>query len=139
MISAKKIALIGALANDKTSPLGSWRIAADDETAVSVLEGMNAYEGNQVTYSKGADVAIGRTQFMWETKINDTDKSEFSKAIEVARKADVVIMVLGEHGLQTGEGRSRTELGLPGVQEDLLEAVYKVNKNRLCTNECKRC
>src|SRR5690606_25692737 len=37
--NGQKIALIGALANDKTSPLGSWRIAADDETAVSVLEG----------------------------------------------------------------------------------------------------
>ncbi|WP_130735218.1 beta-glucosidase BglX [Flavobacterium sp. J27] len=127
--SGKKIALIGALANDKTSPLGSWRIGADDETAVSVLEGMNAYEGNQLTYAKGADVALGRTQFMWETKINETDTSEFSKAITIAKNADVVVMVLGEHGLQTGEGRSRADLGLPGVQQQLLEAIYKVNKN----------
>lgn len=127
--SGKKIALIGALANDKTSPLGSWRIAADDETAVSVLEGMNAYQGNQISFAKGTDVSVGRTQFMWETKINTTDKSEFSKAIDIARKADVVVIVLGEHGLQSGEGRSRTDLGLPGVQQELLEAVYKVNKN----------
>ena len=127
--SGKKIAVIGALANDKTSPLGSWRIGADDESAISVLEGMNAYEGNQIIYSKGANVAIGRTEFMWETKINESDKSEFSKAIAAATNADVVVMVLGEHGLQTGEGRSRTELGLPGVQQDLLEAVFKVNKN----------
>jgi beta-glucosidase len=38
-------------------------------------------------------------------------------------------MVLGEHGLQSGEGRSRTDLGLPGVQQELLEEVYKVNPN----------
>jgi beta-glucosidase len=38
-------------------------------------------------------------------------------------------MVLGEHGFQTGEGRSRTKLDLPGVQQQLLEEVYKVNKN----------
>ena len=38
-------------------------------------------------------------------------------------------MVLGEIGYQSGEGRSRTELGLPGVQQELLEAIYKVNKN----------
>jgi beta-glucosidase len=38
--SGQKITIIGALANDKTSPLGSWRIAADDNSAVSVLEGM---------------------------------------------------------------------------------------------------
>lgn len=127
--SGQKIAVIGALANDKTSPLGSWRIGADDETAVSVLEGLAKYPDNTVIYEKGADVAVGRTQFMWETPINTTDKSDFAKAVEAAKKADVVIMVLGEHGLQSGEGRSRADLGLPGVQQELLEAVYKVNPN----------
>ncbi|MBF04931.1 MAG: beta-glucosidase BglX [Flavobacterium sp.] len=127
--TGKKIALIGALANDKTSPLGSWRIGADDETAVSVLEGMEAYVGNQLSFAKGTTVATGRTEFMWETKINTSDNSEFSKAIAIAKNADVVVMVLGEHGLQSGEGRSRSDLGLPGLQQDLLEAVYKVNKN----------
>lgn len=125
----KKIAVIGALANDKTSPLGSWRIGADDETAISVLEGLQNYTGNQITYAKGADVAVGRTQFVWETKINTTDKSGFPEAIQTAKNADVVIMVLGEHGLQSGEGRSRTDIGLPGVQQELLEEVYKVNPN----------
>ncbi|WP_339654096.1 beta-glucosidase BglX [Flavobacterium frigidarium] len=127
--SGQKIAIIGALANDKTSPLGSWRIAADDNTAVSVLEGMQKYKDNKIFYKKGADVATGRTQFVWETKINEYDKSEFAAAIAVAKDADVVVMVLGEHGLQTGEGRSRTDIGLPGVQQELLEEVYKVNKN----------
>lgn len=127
--SGKKVALIGALASDKTSPLGSWRIAAQDNTAVSVLEGMQQYKNNQLTYVKGADLTKGRTQFVWETHINTTDTSGFAEAIDVAKKADVVVMVLGEHGLQTGEGRSRTDLGLPGVQQELLEAIYKVNKN----------
>ena len=125
----KKIALIGALASDKTSPLGSWRIAADDNTAISVLEGMRKYSGNQLDYSKGADVTVGRTQFIWETKINAIDKSDFAAAISLAQKSDVVVMVLGEHGLETGEGRSRTDIGLPGVQQALLEEVYKVNPN----------
>ena len=125
----QKIALIGALASDKTSPLGNWRIAAKDNTAVSVLEGMQAYTGNQLTYAKGADVSLGKTQFTEELKINTTDRSEFPKALAVAKTADVVVMVLGEVGYQSGEGRSRTELGLPGVQQDLLEAIYEVNKN----------
>ncbi|PKG52661.1 beta-glucosidase BglX [Olleya sp. 1-3] len=125
----QKIALIGALASDKTSPLGSWRIAAKDSTAVSVLEGLNKYSGNTITYAKGADVSIGKTEFAFEVKINTSDKSDFNDAIKVAKKADVVVMVLGEHGFQSGEGRSRTDLGLPGVQQQLLEAVYKVNKN----------
>ena len=127
--SGQKIALIGALANDKTSPLGSWRIAADDNSAISVLEGMQKYTGNQLTYAKGADVTVGRTQFIWETKINTTDKTGFDEAIAVAKQADVVVMVLGEHGLQSGEGRSRTDIGLPGVQQELLETIYKVNPN----------
>jgi len=125
----QKIALIGALASDKTSPLGSWRIAAKDNSAVSVLEGMQAYAGNQLTYAKGADVSLGNTKFTEEVKINTSDKSEFPQAISVAKSADVVVMVLGEIGYQSGEGRSRTELGLPGVQQELLEAVYNVNKN----------
>jgi len=125
----QKIALIGALASDKTSPLGSWRIAAKDNTAVSVLEGMQAYAGNQLTYAKGADVSLGQTKFIDELKINTTDRSEFPQAIAVAKTADVVVMVLGEVGYQSGEARSRTDLGLPGVQQDLLEAIYKVNKN----------
>jgi beta-glucosidase len=125
----QKIALIGALASDKTSPLGSWRIAAKDNTAVSVLEGMQAYTGNQLTYAKGADVSLGEIKFVSEVNINTTDKSEFPQAVAVAKTADVVVMVLGEIGYQSGEGRSRTELGLPGVQQELLEAIYKVNKN----------
>jgi beta-glucosidase len=47
----------------------------------------------------------------------------------LAGKSDVVVMVLGEHGFQSGEGRSRTRLDLPGVQQELLEAVFEVNKN----------
>jgi beta-glucosidase len=127
--SGQKIALIGALANDKTSPLGSWRIAADDNTAVSVLEGLQAYKENQLTYAKGADVALGTPKFIFETKINATDTSGFEEALTVAKNADVVVLVLGEYGLQSGEGRSRADLGLPGVQQELLEAIYKVNPN----------
>ncbi|MDA9907596.1 beta-glucosidase BglX [Flavobacteriaceae bacterium] len=125
----QKIALIGALASDKTSPLGSWRIAADDNTAISVLEGLNQYPGNTVTFAKGADLTYGKTEFVTELKINTTDKSEFKKAKEVAINADVVVMVLGEHGFQSGEGRSRTSLDLPGVQQELLEEIYSVNSN----------
>ena len=124
----KKIAVIGALANDKNSPLGSWRIGSDDNSAVSVLEGLKKYTNN-ITYAKGADVTIGNTDFINEVKINETDTSGFAAAIKLAKTSEIVIMVLGEHGFQTGEGRSRSKLDLPGVQQRLLEAVYKVNKN----------
>ncbi|KIQ16489.1 beta-glucosidase [Flavobacterium sp. MEB061] len=124
-----KIALIGALANDKTSPLGSWRIAADDNTAISVLEGMQQYKNNTLVYEKGTDVALNKQVFVDEVKINSTDFSGFEAAKKAAKQAEVVVMVLGEIGFQSGEGRSRTELGLPGNQQQLLEEVYKVNPN----------
>ena len=123
----KKIVVIGALANDKNGPLGNWRLGADNNTAVSVLEGLRKYK-NQFRYVKGADLITGNTSFPDEVQINETDKTGFKEAIRAAKKAEVVIMVLGEDGFQTGEGRSRANLNLPGVQQELLEAVYKVNK-----------
>ena len=126
--SGQKIALIGALAADKNSPLGSWRIAADDNTAVSVLEGMQHYKNNELVYEKGTDVSIGNQLFVKEVKINEDDFSGFEAAKKAAKEADVVVMVLGEVGFQSGEGRSRTELDLPGNQQQLLEEIYKVNK-----------
>lgn len=125
----RKVALIGGLAADKNSVLGSWRIASDDHTGVSVLEGMKRYTGNTLVYEKGADVTLGETRFMEELKINTTDKSGFKAAVATAKTADVVVMVLGEHGFQSGEARSRVDLGLPGVQQELLEAVYSLNTN----------
>jgi beta-glucosidase len=127
--SGQKIALIGALANDKNSPLGSWRIASDDNTAVSVLEGMQQYKDNKLTFEKGGELTVGKISFLDEVVFNTTDRSGFEAAKKAAKDADVVVMVLGEHGFQSGEGRSRTDLNLPGLQQELLEEVYKVNPN----------
>lgn len=125
----QKIALIGALANDKNSPLGSWRIAADDNTAISVLEGMQNYNGNELIFEKGPDFFLSESNFLNEVQINTTNRTGLNEAVETAKTADVVVMVLGEHGFQSGEGRSRTDLQLPTIQQELLEAVYKVNPN----------
>lgn len=124
----KSIAVIGQLAEEKNSPLGGWRVGSDDNTATSVLEGLKEYTDDFI-YAKGADVAIGNTAFINEVNINTTDKSGFDEAIKVAKESEIVIMVLGEHGYQTGEGRSRANLGLPGVQQELLEAIHAVNSN----------
>lgn len=123
------IALIGDLANDKTSPLGNWILAAEKNSAVSVFEGLKSYSGNNVEFSVGTKLNIGALEFAKELKINTTDKSDFAAALKLAKTSDVVVMVLGEHGLQSGEGRSRTNIGLPGLQQELLEAVYNINKN----------
>lgn len=124
----QRVAVIGALANDKSSPLGNWRLAADDNNAVTVLEGIRKFLPD-VQYTRGVNFVSGKTAFPDELKINETDTTGMAEAIALAARSELVIMVLGEHGLQTGEGRSRSRLDLPGLQQQLLEAVYKVNKN----------
>lgn len=127
--SGQKIVLLGSLAESKNSPLGSWRIAADSNTAVSVLEGMQQYKGNSLNYVKGLDLTTVEPTFLTEVQYNTTDKSGFEAAKNAAKDADVVVMVLGEHGFSTGEARSRTNLDLPGLQQEFLEEIYKVNPN----------
>jgi len=123
------IAVIGQLANDKNSSIGNWRGRGIANSAISVLEGLKSYEGNKLIYKKGVDVYYGDTNFFTRLDINYSDRSGFNQARLAAKSSDVVIMVLGEEGFQTGEGRSRTNLLLPGLQQELLEEVYKVNKN----------
>ena len=126
--SGKKIAVIGQLANDKTSPLGNWRLASDDNTATSVMEGMKKYNGNSISYEEGVKFYEGPGHFVHEMKILDDD-SGIPSAVNLAKSSDVVILVLGENGYQTGEGRSRAHINLPGKQHKLMEEVLKVNKN----------
>jgi beta-glucosidase len=125
------IAVIGPLAKDKDSPLGNWRAAADAGSAVSFYEGLEAKIGKDVsiTYSEGCKLSVGPNNFFQELEINNSDRTGFQEAIAVAKSAEVVFMVLGEPAYMSGEGRSRADIGLPGVQLDLLKAVYKVNHN----------
>ena len=129
--SVKNIAVIGPLADDKDSPIGNWRAQGEANSAVSLLEGIkNAVGKNvQVTYAKGADLGMGERSFLKPLKINTTDRSGFAEAVEKAKKADVVIMALGEDAFQSGEGRSQVNIDLAGLQQELMEEVYKVNKN----------
>ncbi|MFC4723213.1 beta-glucosidase BglX [Geojedonia litorea] len=132
----KSIAVIGPLANDKNSPLGNWRAKATYNSAVSVFEGIkNAIDNNTVVhYAKGINLTIptveeGSNQFLHPLKFNTTDRTGIDEAVEIAKKSEMVVLAIGEDAYQTGEGRSQTNIGFFGLQNELLEAVYKVNKN----------
>lgn len=126
----QKIGLIGPLAADKNSPLGNWRIAAENNSAVSVLEGFQSYKGNKISHAQGVKLVNKVPDgFHEEVQINTTDKTGIEEAIALAKEVDVVVMVLGEYGFQSGEGRSRAFLNLPGFQQELLEKVAEVNPN----------
>lgn len=64
----RKIALIGPLAADKDSPLGSWRAQGEKNSAVSLLEGMQGYD-KEIAYGKGVKLLIEEASFLFETKI----------------------------------------------------------------------
>lgn len=132
---AGTIAVIGPLANDKDSPLGSWRGKAVTDSAVSLLEGIKAAVGDsaEVRYAQGAPLSLGKRTFIDEMVLNENDRSGFEEAIAAAKGADVVIMAIGEEAFQSGEGRSQVGIGLKGVQMDLLKAVHDVNPNVVVT------
>ena len=107
----KTLAVIGPLADDKTSALGSWPGRGEPQDAVTPLEGIKQRAGSvSVVYAKGCG-------------ITDTSTAGFADAVAAAKQADVAVLVLGEAGDMSGEAASRAELDLPGVQERLLEAV----------------
>src|ERR1041385_4972426 len=109
--SLKTIAVIGPLADDKVSALGSWPGRGDPRDAVTPLEGIKQRAGSaSVVYAKGAGIL-------------DTSTAGFADAVAAAKQADVAILVLGEAGDMSGEAASRAEIDLPGVQQRLLEAV----------------
>ncbi len=126
----KKIAVIGELAKSKSSPLGSWRLASDNDSAISLIEGLKNYDTDiDFSYHKGVDLVNGKATFTKDVDVNTSDFSEFQNAIDAAKSSDLVIMMLGEHGFQSGEARSRTNLDLPGLQKELLKEVFQVNPN----------
>lgn len=113
----KKIALIGPLADNQADPLGTWIAQGDTSSVVTVLQGLkNQLTNNaKIKYSKGCD-------------IDSENKSMFRNAINNANNSDLVIMVLGEKGDMSGEAASKGEIGLPGVQTELLKEIAKTGK-----------
>ncbi len=60
--------------------------------------------------------------------MNEKEMAGIQQAVEMAAACDVIIVALGEDDLRTGESKSRTSLGLPGRQEDLLRALHATGK-----------
>ncbi len=129
--SGQKIAVIGDLADDKDSPLGSWRAQAIEGSAVSLLEGMQntVSQKSSLLFAQGPVLVTNKPDFRAHLTFNETDLTGLDQAVELAKKSDVVVLALGENCFQSGEGRSQTDIALKGVQEQVLEAVYAANKN----------
>ena len=114
----KRIALIGPFA-EETHLNGFWSRPGAEKYTVTLPEGIrNLLPDLELVIEKGCSAEIG-----------DTDRSGIGRAAEAAASAEAVILVLGEPEKDSGEGRSRAELTLPGVQAELAEQVIKANPN----------
>ena len=131
------IALVGPLVADQQNLLGSWRAAGDWQQAVSVQAGISNVVGAAVTvlYAKGAnlvdDPALRETLqgFGAEIPVDRRSPREMvAEAVAAATRADVVVAVLGESSAMSGEAASRSEIGLPQCQKELLQALVETGK-----------
>ncbi|MBN8853448.1 MAG: glycosyl hydrolase [Sphingobacteriales bacterium 50-39] len=113
----RSIALIGPLVHSKKEMKGFWSqdIGALNDV-VTLYEGMQQQAGGaQLLYAKGCD-------------ITDTSRAGFAEALRVAQQADVVVMAMGERADMTGEAKSKADIHLPGVQEELIKAIQATGK-----------
>lgn len=127
----KSIAVIGPNANQVQ--YGDYSFTKDNNSGVTILEGIKHYANTEinVNYAKGCGI----------TSLNS---SEIATAVEVAKKSDVVVLVVGgtsstlsgigwgkdipDDYSTCGEGFDRTSLTPPGVQPELIQAIYKTGK-----------
>jgi beta-glucosidase len=136
------VAVIGPLADDKASQLGAWAGNGQAKDAVTPLEGIAAKIGKEhVLYAKGVDIppfesglaagvaAPAPSSATGVAGAEATQKpASIADAVNAARKADTVIMFVGELAGMTGEASSRASLDLPGDQMKLISAVLETKK-----------
>ena len=126
----RKVLVTGPLA-DETNFMSS-RYGPNGLASESILDGIRNYLGGEcvVDYALGCKVVDENwpDSEIVPVPLDDEEKKLISEAVDKAGESDVIIAVLGEDEYTVGESRSRTSLGLPGRQEQLLEALHATGK-----------
>ena len=134
---AGTIALIGPLADSQRDIMGSWSAAGVVKQSVTLLQGMKNATADQATllYAKGANITdhkgIQGFLNLYEQAVtvdSRTPQQMIDEAVATAKKADVVVVALGEAQGMAHEASSRTELTLPESQRNLLAALKATGK-----------
>lgn len=113
----KTIAVIGPLAKSKRDMAGSWTVnPVDTNLIVSLYEGLKNNAGTATILTASG------------CAVNGGDKTGFEEAVSTASKADVVVMAIGETWDMSGEAKSRSDIHVPGLQQQLLAAVKATGK-----------
>lgn len=131
------VALVGPLADNKENMPGTWSVAANFQKATSVLAGLKEVVGDKVNilYAKGsnldADAAFEERAGMFGKALGRDNRPAhviIKEAVDIAARADVVVAALGESAEMSGESSSRSNIEIPQVQKDLLNALLKTGK-----------
>jgi beta-glucosidase len=131
------VALIGPLANNKNNMLGTWAPTGNPQLSVPVLEGIKNVAGDEVNilYARGANISddpvFAKKVNVFGTRIDIDERSPevmLQEAVNTARRADVVVAVVGEASEMSGESGSRTNLDVPESQKKLIRALAETGK-----------
>ena len=133
LAASGSIAVIGPLADSRRDTIGPWVFAHDLDETVTVLQGIRDRAGDGVDVGYAPGILSAHRTFpsmfdMWagNTPVDPDDfdaAGELERAVALARRSDVAVVVLGEWQNMIGEGASRSGLDLPGDQLALLSAV----------------
>ena len=136
--ASKSVAVIGPLGDSLNDMLGSWTTFGLQSDAVTILQGIKYKLGSasKVEFAPGVQI---RKQFvsMFDTMLGpkptppwteDQSAAEFAKAVELAKRSDVIVLALGQAATMSGELASQASLELPGRQQQLMEAIVALGK-----------
>ena len=131
------IALVGPLANNKSNMPGTWAVSGDAQLSIPALDGIKNIAGSNVNilYAKGANItddsALAKKVNVFGEKADIDKRSSvemIGEAVNISNRADVIVAVVGEASEMTGEAASRSDIGLPQSQTNLLKALAKTGK-----------
>jgi beta-glucosidase len=131
------VALIGPLADNKNNMLGTWAPTGNPQLSVPVLEGIKNVAGNEVNilYARGSNISddldFAKKVNVFGTRIDIDERSPdamLQEAVSTARRADVVVAVVGEATEMSGESGNRTNLNVPEEQKKLIRALAQTGK-----------
>lgn len=135
--AAGTVAVIGPLVNNAINMTGTWSVAAKHDKSVNLVQGLQANYGKNVKFisAKGANIDDdAKLEEIYAAHGKKTDRDSRSKeallkeAVDVANKADVIVLAIGESAEMSGESSSRTEITIPQSQVDLLNELKKTGK-----------
>jgi beta-glucosidase len=109
------LAIIGPLADDGYEQLGTWAFDGKAKQSITCLSAIKDY----VQDSVDVKFAVG----METSRCNHHDG--FNEAVQFAQSADIAVMILGEEAILSGEAHCRSNINLPGCQEQLINAIYE--------------